>query len=460
MDWLAQLVGLPRGANGLLVSGGSMANLVALAGCREAKLPGTRRRGVRAAARQPTIYASSEAPSCIRRAPDARAVVSRRRAGRFGRARSPQMALCALRSGSDAGPRPGHPARDVRAPRRIPGARAGLLSRRPGLDFRSGPPAHSRVPCAQGVGRDAGGWRRALSRAVAGRHRPGARDRATGPRACTARGARPLGSELFLPAVRAGAGGRQRVQPHAARLHPSGRTDVYLGDDARRQISAPGLRHQLPLHPGRRTSLYRYHHRAGRAARAGADAMTELLHRPWPWYVTGPLLGLVAVSLLAIGNKPFGVSSNLRHIWAACLPGNVAYFKYDWRRDGLWNLAFILGVVAGGFVGGVLLANPHPVAITPAAVTSLAKLGIHDFSGLVPRELFTLHMLLTPRGFLMFIGGGVLFGVGAAYAGGCTAGARGTRRADLQLPSPPTWVAFFSAGAAAGLFVVPPLLSP
>src|SRR3989454_10056909 len=129
--------------------------------------------------------------------------------------------------------------------------------------------------------------------------------------------------------------------------------------------------------------------------------MRDLLHQPWPWYVTGPLVGLVAVGLLAIGNKPFGVSSNLRHICAACLPGNVAYFKYDWRRDGLWNLVFILGVVAGGFVGGVLLANPHPVAITPAAVTSLAKLGIHDFSGLVPRELFTLHMLLTPRGFLM-----------------------------------------------------------
>ena len=68
MDWLAQLVGLPRGANGLLVSGGSMANLVALAGCREAKLPGTRRRGVRAAARQPAIYASTEAHSCVRRA--------------------------------------------------------------------------------------------------------------------------------------------------------------------------------------------------------------------------------------------------------------------------------------------------------------------------------------------------------------------------------------------------------
>jgi aromatic-L-amino-acid decarboxylase len=66
--WLARLVGLPPGAGGLLVSGGSMANLVALAGCREAKLPGTRRRGLRSLTRQPTIYASTEAHSCVRRA--------------------------------------------------------------------------------------------------------------------------------------------------------------------------------------------------------------------------------------------------------------------------------------------------------------------------------------------------------------------------------------------------------
>ena len=68
MGWLAQLVGLPRGSGGLLVSGGSMANLVGLAGAREAKLPGSRRRGLRGAARQPTLYASTEAHSCIRRA--------------------------------------------------------------------------------------------------------------------------------------------------------------------------------------------------------------------------------------------------------------------------------------------------------------------------------------------------------------------------------------------------------
>ena len=186
--------------------------------------------------------------------------------------------------------------------------------------------------------------------------------------------------------------------------------------------------------------------------------MRDLLRQPWPWYVTGPLVGLVAVGLLAIGNKPFGVSSNLRHICAACLPGHVAYFKYDWRRDGRWNLVFILGVVAGGFVGGVLLANPHPVAITPAAVTSLAKLGIHDFSGLVPRELFTLQMLLTPRGFFLFIGGGFLIGFGTAYAGGCTSGHGITGLADLQLPSLLTVISFFAAGAAASFFVLPLLV--
>src|SRR5437879_11873118 len=87
--------------------------------------------------------------------------------------------------------------------------------------------------------------------------------------------------------------------------------------------------------------------------------MLELLHRPWPWYVTGPLLGLVAAALLVIGNKPFGVSSNFRHLCAAVFPRNVAFFKYDWTQSGLWNLVFAGGIVVGGFIGGVLLANPE-----------------------------------------------------------------------------------------------------
>ena len=47
--------------------------------------------------------------------------------------------------------------------------------------------------------------------------------------------------------------------------------------------------------------------------------MLELLSEPWPWYVAGPLIGLMVPLLLWAGGE-FGVSENLRHICAAVLP--------------------------------------------------------------------------------------------------------------------------------------------
>jgi uncharacterized protein len=186
--------------------------------------------------------------------------------------------------------------------------------------------------------------------------------------------------------------------------------------------------------------------------------IAEWWQRPWPWYVTGPLVGLVALGLRMIGNKRFGVSSNLRHLCAALVPSDLAYFRYDWRRIGLWNLVFIAGVVVGGFVGGVLLANPHPVAITPAAQASLAALGIHPAAGLMPRELFTWQVLLSVRGLVMIVGGGCLIGFGAAYGGGCTSGHGITGLGELQLPSLIAVISFFAAGAGASVLLLPLLV--
>jgi len=185
----------------------------------------------------------------------------------------------------------------------------------------------------------------------------------------------------------------------------------------------------------------------------------EWSQRPWPWYVTGPLIGLVALGLRMIGNKRLGVSSNLRHLCAVLVPGDLAYFRYDWRRIGLWNLVFIAGVLVGGFIGGVLLENPHPVGITPEAQASLAALGIHDTTGLMPRELFTWHALLSVRGFVMIVGGAFLIGFGTQYAGGCTSGHGITGLGELQLPSLIAVISFFAAGAGAS-FVLLPLLVP
>lgn len=187
--------------------------------------------------------------------------------------------------------------------------------------------------------------------------------------------------------------------------------------------------------------------------------MPAFLLKPWPWYVTGPLVGLVAVALLAIGNKPFGMSASLRHLCAACFPGSVAHFRYDWRRAGLWKLVFTAGVVLGGFGAGVLLRNPDPVAITPSAHAAFGALGVHDFSGLVPRDLMSWHALLSPRGAVMLLGGGFLVGFGTAYAGGCTSGHGISGLADLQWPSLVAVVTFFAAGALASAFLLPLLVA-
>jgi len=68
MRWLAELIGYDPGSGGILLSGGSAANFVALAAMREAKLPGTRIRGLVGAQCKPTVYVTHETHSCIRRA--------------------------------------------------------------------------------------------------------------------------------------------------------------------------------------------------------------------------------------------------------------------------------------------------------------------------------------------------------------------------------------------------------
>jgi uncharacterized protein len=182
------------------------------------------------------------------------------------------------------------------------------------------------------------------------------------------------------------------------------------------------------------------------------------LSSPWPWYVAGPLIGLVVPLLLWLGNKPFGVSSNLRHLCAAVAPCGVKHFQYDWKHEGAWNLLFVLGIAIGGFLGGVVLANPEPVALSAEARASLAALGITDLGGLVPRELFQWSTVATLRGFTLLVAGGFAVGFGTAYAGGCTSGHAITGLADRQLPSMVAVLGFFAGGLLATWVLLPGLL--
>jgi uncharacterized membrane protein YedE/YeeE len=183
--------------------------------------------------------------------------------------------------------------------------------------------------------------------------------------------------------------------------------------------------------------------------------MIDFLSQPWPWYVSGPLIGLIVPALLLLGGKQFGVSANLRHICAAVIPGDLEFFRYDWKRSGLWNLIFIGGVLIGGWVAGTLLQQPNPIAISQATEADLATLGVQNFSGLVPADIFTWSGLLTFRGFVLIVVGGFLVGFGARYAGGCTSGHAIMGLADLQLPSLIAVFGFFAGGLAATHILLP-----
>jgi hypothetical protein len=185
--------------------------------------------------------------------------------------------------------------------------------------------------------------------------------------------------------------------------------------------------------------------------------MPEWLAKPWPWYVAGPLIGLVVPALLILGNKHFGISSNLRHMCAAVLPTRAEYFRYEWKRSGAWNLVFLVGVLAGGLIGGVVL-GANDVAISEGARRALAALGITDFSGLVPRELIGWSALLSAKGLVLIVVGGFLVGFGTAYAGGCTSGHGITGLANLERASLVAVLGFFAGGLLATFILLPLIL--
>ena len=185
--------------------------------------------------------------------------------------------------------------------------------------------------------------------------------------------------------------------------------------------------------------------------------MLDALREPWPWWVAGPLIGLVVPTLQLMG-RSFGISSNLRHICAATLPGRADFLRYDWKGVGGWNLVFASGIVIGGAIAAALLAPSGPVDISEATRGDLARLGINDLSGLVPPQIFSFESLLEPRGFVMIVVGGFCVGFGTRYAGGCTSGHAITGLARLRLPSLVAVLGFFAGGLLTTFFLLPLLL--
>ena len=147
----------------------------------------------------------------------------------------------------------------------------------------------------------------------------------------------------------------------------------------------------------------------------------EWVLQPWPWYIAGPLIGLMVPALLLLSGKTFGVSTSFQHLGAMCSPNSrLPYLKnYDWRSN-QWRIVFVAGIVLGAFVGAQYLSI-EPLSFLPADYYSLG-------------------------GMIRLAIGGLLVGFGVRYAGGCTSGHTIMGLSNLQWSSLVASISFFIGG--------------
>lgn len=149
--------------------------------------------------------------------------------------------------------------------------------------------------------------------------------------------------------------------------------------------------------------------------------------QPWPWWVSGILLGSIVPLLYLLGGKWFGISSSLQQIGAVCTPySGLEYLKKHDRKEGMWLLVFVGGVMFGSFIANYWL-NPAPVKLLPEYYYSL-------------------------EGAWKLLAGGFLIGFGARYAGGCTSGHAVTGISNLNPPSFVATICFFIGGLSVTWF--------
>lgn len=182
------------------------------------------------------------------------------------------------------------------------------------------------------------------------------------------------------------------------------------------------------------------------------EVVLQALQGPWPWYVSGPIIGMLVPLMILIGSRSFGISQNLEHLCAIAQPKfiRVDFFKYDWKPSA-WSLVFASGVLIGGY----LAANIFPAALPPQLSEQAQALfngwGMAEITTYNPTEIFGLK----PGNIILLLVGGVFIGFGTRYAGGCTSGHAITGLSTLQPQSLFAVIGIFSGGLMASHFLVP-----
>lgn len=155
-----------------------------------------------------------------------------------------------------------------------------------------------------------------------------------------------------------------------------------------------------------------------------------------PWYIAGPLIGLIVPALLVLRQKQFGVSSSFSFILSRVLPQHN-YFKSA-RTQSAWQFHFALGIIAAAVVSLYFYTTEALV------INELAVEGVYLTSRIYSNENIPLFLI-----------GGILTGFGARYANGCTAGNCIMGVAQFSLSSIIATVSFFIAGVLTAQLINP-----
>ncbi|MBN8218283.1 MAG: YeeE/YedE family protein [Spirochaetes bacterium] len=166
----------------------------------------------------------------------------------------------------------------------------------------------------------------------------------------------------------------------------------------------------------------------------------DFILAPWPWYVAGPAIGLSVPLLLLLTGKRLGVSSSFHHLCAIPLgKSSIPFFRdHDWKKEA-WNLFFVAGLAAGGYLAANFLSNQSYAFLPDGSLAaSLASVGLpvkFDFS--------------TAGGAVLLFGGGIFVGFGTRWANGCTSGHAITGLSNLEKSGLVAVIGFFVGGLAA-----------
>ena len=152
-----------------------------------------------------------------------------------------------------------------------------------------------------------------------------------------------------------------------------------------------------------------------------------------PWYVAGPLIGLIVPLLLILREKQFGLSSSYRAILSRFF-GRIPYCNYPYRND-QYQIQLVIGI----FLSGIVAHFVFPFS-SSETVTDYGKIASSIYS--IQNGLF-------------FLFTGFLVGFGARYANGCTAGHCIMGMSQFSLSSFVSTICFFIGGLISSYFLIP-----